>query len=323
MTSFAFFVGRDGALEWRETGPLTPGEGQVLIAVRAAGVNRPDLLQRQGLYPPPPGASEALGLEVAGRVAAVGQGVRRFAVGDDVMALVPGGGYATHALADEGATMPVPPGMGFVEAAAFPETAFTVWTNVVEDARLARGERLFVHGATSGIGTMAASVALALGAEVYGTAGTAEKIDAARRHGFTGVWNHREEDWSAAMQGLGGCDVVLDMVGGDYVPRNLAMLRPGGRHVSIAFLGGMEAKVPVLTVMQKRLTLTGSTLRARPKAEKARLRASVEAGLLPLVTAGRVRPLVTLRLPIAEAEAAHRAMDDGRLVGKAVLEVDG
>ncbi|GGY54560.1 NAD(P)H-quinone oxidoreductase [Parvularcula lutaonensis] len=322
MSPHAFFVGNDGRLEWRDAGPLTPAACEVLIAVEAAGVNRPDLLQRAGLYPPPEGASQALGLEVAGIVEAIGEQVTRFAPGDRVMALVPGGGYASHCLADEGTVMAMPDAFTFVEAAAFPETAFTVWTNAFEAGRLAKGERLFVHGATSGIGTMAASIATAHGIEVFGTAGSTGKVAAGERAGFTKVWNYKEEDWSTAMSALGGCDVVLDMVGGDYVPRNLAMLKAGGRHVSIAFLGGIEAKVGIMDIMRRQLTLTGSTLRARSKEEKARLRAVVEGALFPLIEIGKIKPLVTLELPMREADRAHQAMQSGELVGKAVLVKD-
>lgn len=319
MTPKAVFVDGDGNLVWRESPRLVPGEGQLLIEVKAAGVNRPDIIQRSGAYPPPPGASDALGLEVSGVVAATGPGVTRFSEGDRVMALVPGGGYGEACISDEGTTMPLPQPLSFAEGAAFPETAFTVWTNVFEAGRLARGERLFLHGATSGIGTMAASIATALGHEVYGTAGSAEKVGIATEHGFTRVWNYREQDWSAEMSDLGGADVVLDMVGGDYVPRNLALLRPGGRHVSIAFLGGAEATVSIVDIMRRQLTLTGSTLRARPLAEKARLRAEVESNLVPLVMAGRLKPLVKLELPMTGADKAHQTMLKGDLIGKAVL----
>ncbi|MEM9838688.1 MAG: NAD(P)H-quinone oxidoreductase [Pseudomonadota bacterium] len=319
MAHHAYFVGENGALEWREGPLLEPQTGQLQIEVHAAGINRPDLLQRAGVYPPPPGASEALGLEVSGIVTAVGPETSRFVVGDKVMALVPGGAYAEACIADEGSAMPLPQAFSFEQGAAFPETAFTVWTNVLEGGRLAKGERLFVHGATSGIGTMAASIATALGNKVYGTAGTADKVAAAEAHGFTKVWNHKEDDWSAAMDEAGGVDVVLDMVGGDYVPKNLAMLREGGRHVSIAFLRGTEAAVNVMAIMRKRLTLTGSTLRARPTAEKSRLRGEVERHLFPLIETGKLAPLVSLSAPMDQVEAAHQAMQSGELIGKAVL----
>lgn len=321
LDMFAFFSD-GGTLAWREGEALVAAPNEVLIDVKAAGVNRPDLLQRAGLYPPPEGAPESLGLEVAGIVSQVGTAVSRFAPGDRVMALVPGGGYATACLADEGATMPIPEPLSMAEAAAFPETAFTVWANVFEGGRLARGERLFVHGATSGIGTMAAGAASAMGHEVFGTAGSAEKVKAAERLGFSKVWNYREDDWAAAMVEAGGCDVVLDMVGGDYVARNLSMLREGGRHVSIAFLGGASATISVVDIMRKRLTLTGSTLRARPREEKARLRAAVEGAFFPLIQTGKLKPHVTMTVPMAEADRAHEAMQTGALIGKAVLVND-
>jgi NADPH2:quinone reductase len=318
---FACFV-EDGHLVWRSQVTPVPGEFDVLISVEAAGVNRPDLLQRAGLYPPPAGAPAALGLEVSGTVKATGAGVTRFAAGDRVMALVPGGGYASHALADEGSVLHLPGALSFEEGAAVPETAFTVTTNVLEDGRLQRGERLFVHGATSGIGTMAASIAGTIGAEVFGTAGTQEKVAAAESHGYAKVWNYREEDWSSQMRDMGGCDVVLDMVGGDYVPKNMDMLRPKGRHVSIAFQGGMQATISIVDIMRRRLTLTGSTLRGRTDQEKSGVRARVEDELLPLFAAGRIKPLLGLTVPFSEVEKAHQAMQDGDLIGKAVLTMD-
>lgn len=310
-----------GALVWREEADPSPGPDEVVINVRAAGLNRPDLLQRAGLYPPPPGAPQSLGLEVAGTIEKIGSAVSRFAVGDRVMALVPGGGYASSCVAHQGSVLPLPSTLSFAEGAAFPETAFTVFTNVFEGGRLAAGERLFVHGATSGIGTMAASIAGALGHEVFGTAGDARKVAAGVAHGFEKVWNYKEEDWAEEMIREGGCDVVLDMVGGDYVPRNLSMLRDGGRHVSIAFLGGVEAQVNVIEIMRRRLTLTGSTLRARSPAEKSRLRGVLEERILPLVVTGRIKPLVNLEVPFRDADRAHQAMASGDLVGKAVLHL--
>jgi NADPH2:quinone reductase len=312
----------DGQLVWQDVPIPQVGPKDVLIEVAAAGVNRPDLLQRAGAYPPPDGAPKSLGLGVAGTVLETGREVGRFQPGDRVMALVPGGGYASFAAADEGSVLHLPDSVSFAEGAAIPETAFTVTTNVLEDGRLQRGERLFVHGATSGIGTMACSIAKVIGAEVYGTAGSSEKVEAAVNHGFDGVWNYREEDWAAAMQEEGGCDVVLDMVGGDYVPRNLSMLKPRGRHISIAFQGGMQASVSIVDIMRRRLTLTGSTLRGRSAAEKAAVRARVEDELLPSVATGAIRPLIGLQVPFSRAEEAHRAMQEGELIGKAVLVSD-
>jgi len=323
MAARALYATQNSALEWRDLAELEPRSHEVVITVAAAGVNRPDLLQRAGLYPPPPGASEAMGLEVAGTVKAVGDRVSRFRIGDRVMALVPGGGYATQCLAEEGSVMPLPKGLSMAEGAAFPETAFTVWANVFEAGRLAAGERLFVHGATSGIGTMAAAIASARGHEVYGTAGSSEKVGFAENHGFTKVWNYKNEPWDSEMTGLGGTNVVLDMVGGAYVARNLAMLCDGGRHVSIAFQAGLEASVNLMDIMRRRLMLTGSTLRARSKEEKSRLRAEVEAHLFPLVETGKLKPLVSLETPIDRADDAHQAMQSGALIGKAVLILPG
>lgn len=313
------FYAENGSLEWRQTELPKPGPEDVIIKVKAAGVNRPDLLQRAGFYPPPDGAPQSLGLEVSGIIQSVGSSVGRFQAGDRVMALLPGGGYSTHALADQGSVMPIPSALSFSEAAAFPETAFTVFTNVFEAGDLKKDERLFVHGATSGIGTMAVGMAKALGHQVFGTAGTDEKVSQAETFGFQKVWNYKNEDWSKEMAKAGGCDVVLDMVGGDYLPRNLAMLRHRGRHVSIAFLGGMEATLGIVEIMQKQLTITGSTLRARSKSEKSRLRSAVERSLFPLIEVGKLKPLVSLELPMQEADKAHQAMQSGELLGKAVL----
>ena len=300
-----------------------PSPGEVLIAIAAAGVNRPDILQRRGLYPPPPGASDVLGLEVAGRIAALGEGVAGWRVGDPVMALLPGGGYADHALCDARHVLPKPDAVSFEEAAGFCETAFTVWANVFEAGALRPGERLLVHGATSGIGTMAGKMASALGARAWGTAGTPEKCAAARTHGYERCWNHRTEDWSERAQADGGVDVVLDMVGGDYVARNVACLREGGRHVSIAFLRGTEGTLDILAVMRRRLILTGSTLRARPAAEKARLATEIRTHLLPHLSAGRLTPVIDRVFPLEEAAAAHAHLEAGQHVGKVILRADG
>lgn len=296
-----------------------PGPGQVRIEVAAAGVNRPDVLQRMGLYPPPEGASDVLGLEVAGRIRALGEGADGFAVGDRVMALLPGGGYASEANADAGCVLPVPDGITDIQAAGFCETAFTVWTNVFEDGALAPGERLLVHGATSGIGTTAGRMASALGAEVFGTAGTDAKCEAAAGFGYARCWNYREADWAEAIEAEGGVDVVLDMVGGDYVQRNLRCLRTSGRHVSIAFLRGVTAEVSVVDIMRRRLTLTGSTLRARPAAEKARIAGELRARVLPLLAEGRVTPVIDSTFPLDRAADAHRRMEASEHVGKIVL----
>ena len=302
-----------------------PPAGAVRLRVRAAGVNRPDLLQRRGLYPPPEGASDVLGLEVAGEVDALGEGVTGWTLGDPVMALLPGGGYATHALCDARHLLRKPDSLSFEAAAGFPETAYTVWANVFEAGRLRAGERLFVHGATSGIGTTACAMARALGGttgtEVWGTAGTREGCEAALSHGYARCWP-REAAWDAEAHAAGGADVVLDMAGGDYVARNLSFLRAGGRHVSIAFLRGVACEVNVMDVMRRRLTLTGSTLRARPGEEKARLTDEIRRHVLPHLGRGALSPVIDRVFPLAEAEAAHDHLEAGGHVGKVILRVD-
>lgn len=295
-----------------------PGDGELLICVKAAGVNRPDVLQRRGFYPPPKGASDLPGLEVAGIVERAGAGTP-FSPGDEVMALLPGGGYAEYAVADAQACLKKPAALSFEEAAATPETLFTVTANVMDAAALCEGETLFVHGATSGIGTMAAAVAGALGAPVFGTAGTAEKCAAAEDLGYTACFNYRDADWAAEMERAGGADVCLDMVGGDYVAQNLRLLKFRGRHVSIAVLGGAEATIPILMVMQKQLILTGSTLRTRPAAEKGRLRDLILSRLGQALEAGNLRPPIDATFPLEDAAAAHARMEGGSHVGKIVL----
>ncbi len=296
-----------------------PGEGELLIEVRAAGVNRPDVLQRKGLYPPPDGASDLPGLEVAGTVAALGPGAEGFREGDAVMALLPGGGYAGFAVCHARHVLPKPETVSFVEAAAFPETAYTVFANAFEAGGLRAGERLLVHGATSGIGTMAGRMARAFGAEPYGTAGSDAKCRAAEALGYARCLNYREEDWAKLLGEAGGVDVVLDMVGGDYVAKNVSLLREGGRHVSIAFLRGADAQFNVIEVMRKRLVLTGSTLRARPAEEKARLTGEIRRQLLPKLSEGLVTPVIHETFPLADAARAHRLMESSEHVGKIVL----
>ncbi len=301
-----------------------PGESEVLIRVAAAGVNRPDVLQRHGKYPPPPGASDVPGLEVAGVVARVGPGVQRWREGDAVCALVSGGGYAELCVAPEGQCLPVPTGCGWHEAAALPETAFTVWSNVFERGRLAPGEWLLVHGGTSGIGTMAIQVATALGAHVVATAGSDEKCAACVGLGAVAAWNYRTVDWVEAARHLTsgrGVDVVLDMVGGDYTPRNLDVLAEEGRLVQIAFLRSPRIELDLSVVMRKRLWLTGSTLRARSVAEKSALARRVEAHVWPCIADGRVRPVMAARFSLEAAADAHRLMESSRHIGKIVLDV--
>ena len=300
----------------------TPAAGEVLIRVAAAGVNRPDVMQRMGKYPPPPGASDIPGLEVSGRIAAVGPDVERWSEGDRVCALLPGGGYADYAVASTDLCLPVPPDFPMDEAAALPETFFTVWHNVFERGKLLAGETLLVHGGSSGIGTAAIALAKARGARVIVTAGSAEKCEACVRLGAERAIPYREQDFAAVVQELTqgrGVDVILDMVGAPYFARNLSCLGIEGRLVQIAVQGGIKAEVDLLAIMQKRLVITGSTLRPRPVAEKARIAQALEEEVWPLLREGRVRPVIHARFPLAEAAEAHRVMESSRHVGKLVL----
>lgn len=298
-----------------------PGPGEILIQVAAAGVNRPDLMQRAGLYPPPPGASETLGLEVAGEVAAVGAGVTRWKQGDAVCALLPGGGYATFAIAHEGSALPIPAGLTLVEAAALPETVFTVWANVFEAGALKPSETLLVHGGASGIGTTAIQMARAHGSRVFATAGDDAKTKLCETLGAERGINYRSEEFEDVVRGAGGADVVLDMVGGPYVQKNLNLLNDGGRCVIIAFLQGPQAQLNLVRMMFKRLTLTGSTLRSRAKEEKARLAREIERVVWPWIEAGKVKPVIDSTFPLADAEAALQRLQSGKHAGKIVLTV--
>ena len=299
-----------------------PGEGQVLIRVHAAGVNRPDVAQRQGVYPPPPGATEVPGLEVAGEVVAQGPGATRFRPGDRVAALVVGGGYADYCVADEGSTLPVPDGIGMAETAALPETVFTVWHNVFERAGLAAGETILIHGGSSGIGTTAIMMAAAFGATAIATAGSAEKCAACIGIGAAHAINYRETDFVAAVKeatGGRGADVVLDMVGGPYLNRNVDAAAVEGRIAQIAFLEGAEPALALFPLLRKRVTLTGSLLRSRPPQDKAAMARAIEEKVWPHVAAGRIRPVIDARFPLAEAASAHARMEGGSHIGKIVL----
>jgi len=300
-----------------------PGPGEVLIDVAAAGVNRPDVLQRLGSYPPPPGASDLPGLEVAGRVASVGAGVTTLGLGDAVCALVSGGGYASRCVAPVPQCLPVPAGLDFVAAAALPETFFTVWTNVFERGALKRGETALFHGGTSGIGTTAIQLAVARGARALATAGSDEKCQACLALGAEHAINYRTTDFVAAVHahtGGRGVDLVLDIMGGSYVPRNLAVLALDGRLVQIGLLEGEPiAAVDFRRILGRRLTLTGSTLRARSVEEKGRIAEALRREVWPLVEAGRVKPLVAATFPLADAAAAHRLMESSVHIGKIVL----
>lgn len=300
----------------------TPGAGEILVKVAAAGVNRPDVMQRQGLYPPPKGATEIPGLEIAGEVVALGPEAPRWKTGDRVMALVVGGGYAEYCLAHESHALPVPAAISLIEAAAIPETFFTVWYNVFERGRLASGETLLVHGGTSGIGTTAIQLAKAFGARVITTAGSAEKCAVCRKLGADLAINYRTEDFVAlTKQGTDGrgADVVLDIIGGDYINRNYEAAAVEGRIVQIAFQGSSRANVDFLRIMLKRLTHTGSTLRARSIADKAAIARAVEAKALPLIAAGCVKPVIDSTFPLAQAGAAHARMEASNHIGKIVL----
>ena len=297
------------------------GAGQIRIRVRAAGVNRPDILQRLGRYPAPPGASDILGLEVAGEVDQVGDGVSRWSVGDRVCALLGGGGYAEYAVVDARHALPVPDGLDWVQAAALPETVCTVFTNVFESGGLKPDETLLIHGATSGIGVTAVQMARAAGARVIATSRGPDKAAAARALGADLSLDARSDDMAAAIAAFGGVDVVLDMVGADYAALNLEALKPFGRWVVIATLSGNRAEIDLARIMMKRIVLTGSTLRARPADEKARLIAAVEATVWPWVTAEAVRPPVEATFPLADAALAHLRLEAGEHVGKVVLTV--
>lgn len=301
-----------------------PGPGEVLIRVAAAGVNRPDLLQREGRYPPPPGASPILGLEVAGTVEAVGPGAEPWEVGDAVCALVAGGGYAEYCVAPAPQCLPVPKGLSMVEAAALPETFFTVWTNVFDRGRLRCGESILIHGGTSGIGTTAIQLASAIGARVFATAGGPEKCRACLELGADAAIDYREADFVDEVKRLTGgrgVDLVLDMVGGPYVARNMKALAVEGRLVQIAFLQGSRVELDLMPVMLKRLTITGSTLRARSVEEKGAIARALLERVWPMLESGLVRPVVFASFPLAQASEAHRLMESSRHIGKIVLTV--
>lgn len=301
-----------------------PGAGEVLIRVSHAGVNRPDVIQRQGFYPPPPGASPIPGLEISGTVVGIGTGVEPEMLGQEVCALVSGGGYAEYCLADARHCLHVPEGLSLAEAAALPETLFTVWHNVFDRGFAREGDVLLVHGGTSGIGTMAIMLGKAFGLTVVTTCGSEEKCSAARELGADLAINYKAQDFVAHTRAFTdgrGADVVLDMVSGDYVARNLECLAEDGRHVTIAVLGGLTAEINMARVMSRRLTLTGSTLRPRPAEFKALLADEIHANVWPLVEDGTLRPVMDRTFPLAEAAAAHARMEAGEHIGKIVLSV--
>jgi NADPH:quinone reductase len=311
-------------LQLRDVALPQPGEREVLIKVAAAGVNRPDVLQRQGNYPPPKGHSELPGLEVSGIVAALGAGVERLSVGDAVMALVSGGGYAEYAVAAEPCCIKKPDALSFIEAAAIPETFFTVWHNVFERGGLKAGEKFLVHGGTSGIGVTAIQLAKAFGAHVTTTVGSDEKCEAARRLGADVAINYRTQDFAQVIksetQGR-GVDVILDIVGGDYIDKNIRSLGDDGRLVNIAYQNGSTAKIDFMRVMLKRLTITGSTLRIRPVDVKGRIARAVEERVLPLIAAGKVNVPIDSTFPLARATDAHVRIESSGHIGKIVLTI--
>jgi putative PIG3 family NAD(P)H quinone oxidoreductase len=301
-----------------------PGAGEVLIRVAAAGVNRPDVLQRKGGYPPPPGAPSIPGLEIAGTVVALGADVDDALLGQRVCALLAGGGYAQYAVAPAGQCLPVPAGLDMIEAAAIPETLFTVWTNLFERAFATEGDSVLLHGGTSGIGTMAIALANIFGLTIIVTAGSDAKCARARELGATHAINYKTEDFVERVKAITdgkGVTAVIDMVGGDYVPRNLQCLADDGRHVSIAVQGGAQATIPLFEIMRRRLTLTGSTLRPRDTAFKSLVADEIGRTVWPHVEAGRLRPIIDRVFPLAEAAAAHARMEEGDHVGKIVLTV--
>jgi putative PIG3 family NAD(P)H quinone oxidoreductase len=301
-----------------------PGEGEVLVRVQAAGVNRPDVMQRQGRYPPPPGASDIPGLEIAGEVVALGPGASGAALGDRVTALLPGGGYAEYAVAAAPLCLPVTEGLSMVEAAAIPETFFTVWTNLFDRGHLKAGESVLIHGGTSGIGTTAIQLAHAWGARVFATAGSPEKARACERLGAArGIDYHAEDFVEIVRQETGGkgVDVILDMVGAAYLARNLDAAAMEGRLVVISLIGGARGEINLGTLMSKRLTVTGSTLRVRSVAQKAIVAEGVRRNVWPLIAAGRVKPVIHATFPLAQASEAHRLMESSKHIGKIVLTI--
>ena len=300
-----------------------PGHGQIIIRIAYAGVNRPDALQRAGAYAPPPTASPLPGLEASGTVVALGPNVTRWQIGDKVTALLPGGGYAEYAATHESHALPIPAGMGLKEAACLPETCFTVWSNMVMRGGLVAGERFLVHGGSSGIGTTAIQIARALGARVFTTAGSDDKTRACVALGAERAFNYRTEDWSAEIKAEGGANLILDMVGGPYLPRNIRTLADDGRLVQIAFLQGPKVEVNFAEVMMRRLTITGSTLRPQSDDAKARIASAVEGHVWPLIAAGQFAPVMDSEFPLTEAAAAHARMESSGHIGKIVLNVGG
>lgn len=315
------FGGPEGLVPAQRPMP-EPAEGEVLIAVEAAGVNRPDVVQREGNYAPPPGASDIPGLEVAGTVVKLGPGVDAALLGTKVCALLTGGGYANYCVAKAALCLPFPKDYDAIRAAAVPETFFTVWHNIHERGQLQPGESFLVHGGSGGIGSVAIQMAKALGAKVFATAGSAEKVKACVELGADRAINYREEDYVEVVReatGGKGVNVILDMVGGDYLARDVKAMAPGGRHVSIAFLQGSKVEFNFMPVMLKRLTFTGSTLRSQPTAEKARMAKGLKETIWPMLDAGTMKPLIYKTFPLNDAAAAHQLMESSQHIGKIML----
>lgn len=317
-------AGEPEVLKPTERAVPSPADDEVLIKIAAAGVNRPDVLQRRGQYPPPPGASDIPGLEVAGSVAALGKQVNSLSIGDKVCALVTGGGYAEYCTAPASVCLPIPNGLTFIQAAALPETFFTVWSNVFERAKLAAGETLLVHGGTSGIGTAAIQLAKAFDAKVFVTAGSSAKCQFCRELGADAAINYREQDFVQEIEQLTaghGVDVILDMIGGDYFPRHLKCMGSEGRLVQIAVQNGAKAEINLVPIMLKRLTLTGSTLRAREIAFKAKIAKNLYEQVWPLLEYGQIKPVIHATFPVTEAAKAHALMESSQHIGKIILTV--
>jgi len=317
--------GKASVLQLAETETPIAEAGELLIQVAAAGVNRPDVFQRAGYYPPPLGASPILGLEVAGTVAAIGEGVTDWAVGDSVCALVNGGGYAEFVTVEATQCLPVPTGLTMMEAAALPETCFTVWTNLFDRAGLVADETVLIHGGSSGIGTTAIQMATALGARVFVTAGSEEKCQACLGLGAEIAINYREQDFVEVLKEATdgqGVNIIIDMVGGDYIERNIKLAALDGRIVNLAYLHGSTAEINFLPIMLKRLTLTGSTLRAQSAEAKANISAALRSTIWPLIEAGAIKPLIDQIFPLEQADKAHELMESSHHIGKIVLQVD-
>ena len=319
-TMWAIVVEDDQPLKLGQVDAPVCGPTDVLIEVETAGLNRADLVQRRGLYPPPPGASEIMGLEASGTIVAIGESVSGWSIGDRVCGLMAGGGYAQYAVIDQGSLFQIPDGMSFVEAGALPEVMMTVWANIFDRCQFRPGESVLIHGGTSGIGTMAIQMLKTAGAaQIFITAGSAEKCETAKQLGADVAINYREEDFEQIVRNAGGADIILDMVGGDYVQKNISAAKVGGRIVNIAYMQGSAVNVNLMPLMLKRLILTGTTLRARPNADKQRIRDAILSDFWPAVLSGAIKPVIDTVYPFDQAEAAQAHMAKGGHIGKILL----